>query len=286
MFHNAVVGVDDGTRAMDAIALAKLLLARDGKIALAHVHRGDPRATELDPDFTAAERSDAQKLLARIRSEADLDAPLLSVGSLSVGRGLHRSVAHQDADLLVLGSHRHTLFGRATLSNHLRDALNGAPCPVAVAPSGYGERAGALSTIGVGYDFSPESEHALAIARQMASESGAKLLALQVVGLVYNDRANRATVERVVGDATARLASLGDDVEAHAAFGDTAEELALFGASVDLLVVGSRGYGPVGRLIHGSTSQRLANISRGALLVLTRSRADAEDVSEVEAATA
>jgi nucleotide-binding universal stress UspA family protein len=271
---------------MDAIALAKVMLAPGGTIALAHVHRGDPRTRELDPAFGAAERSDAQELLARIRSEAGIDAAVLSVGALSVGRGLHRTVAHQGADLLVLGSHRQSLFGRVTLSNHLRDALNGAPCPVAVAPSGYAQRAGALGSIGVGYDFSPESDHALTTARRLASESGAKLLVFQAVGLVYNDRANRETVERAVDDAVKRLAALGDDVEPHAAFGDTAEELALFGASVDLLVVGSRGYGPVGRLIHGSTSQRLANIARGALLVLTRATADSEEPSEVDAATA
>jgi hypothetical protein len=35
-------------------------------------------------------------------------------------------------------------------------------------------------------------------------------------------------------------------------------------------VVGSRGYGPVGRLVHGSTSQRLARAAHCPLLVLTR----------------
>ena len=40
--------------------------------------------------------------------------------------------------------------------------------------------------------------------------------------------------------------------------------------SLDLLIVGSRGYGPIGRLIHGSTSQQLAHTARCPLLVLTR----------------
>jgi nucleotide-binding universal stress UspA family protein len=52
--------------------------------------------------------------------------------------------------------------------------------------------------------------------------------------------------------------------------GGAAEELALYGASVDLLIVGSRGYGPIGRLVHGSTSQRLTRIARCPLLVLSR----------------
>ncbi len=282
MFHNAVVGVDDGTRAQDAIALAKLLLASDGSLALTHVHGGDPRTRELVPEYGAAEREDSRQLLEKVRSEAGIDAALLSLGSLSVGHGLHKVVAHVGADLLVLGSHRHSMFGRVTVSDHLRAALNGAACPVAVAPGGYADRAGSLSTIGVGYDGSPESEHALTVARQLASEAGAKLSAFRAVGLVFNDRANNDTVNRVVGDARERLAALGD-VEPHAAFGDAAEELALFGGSVDLLIVGSRSYGPLGRLVHGSTSGRLAHIARGAVLVLTRSAERAVQPTEIDA---
>jgi nucleotide-binding universal stress UspA family protein len=73
----------------------------------------------------------------------------------------------------------------------------------------------------------------------------------------------------LVQDARDRIAALGD-VEPHAVYGQPAEELAMYSASLDLLVVGSRGYGPIGRLIHGSTSQQLAHSARCPLLVLTR----------------
>ncbi len=72
-----------------------------------------------------------------------------------------------------------------------------------------------------------------------------------------------------VEQAHAQIAALGG-VEPHAAYGIVAEELALYSASLDLLVVGSRSYGPLGRHIHGSTSQRLARTARCPLLVLTR----------------
>ena len=65
------------------------------------------------------------------------------------------------------------------------------------------------------------------------------------------------------------IAALGD-IEAHAAYGDPAEELTLYSASLDLLVLGSRGYGPLGRLVHGSTAHQLANTARCPLLVLAR----------------
>lgn len=77
-----------------------------------------------------------------------------------------------------------------------------------------------------------------------------------------------ALAKKLVG-ADGVVASLGD-VGPHAAYGHPAEELALYSASLDLLVVGSRGYGPIGRLIHGSTSHRLAHSARCPLLVLPR----------------
>jgi len=92
----------------------------------------------------------------------------------------------------------------------------------------------------------------------------------------WTQAGNVGALDQLVADAGNAIAELGD-VEAHAAYGDPAEELALFGASVDLLIVGSRGYGPIGRLVHGSTSQRLVRLARCPVLVLPRNVAGAED---------
>jgi nucleotide-binding universal stress UspA family protein len=130
-----------------------------------------------------------------------------------------------------------------------------------------------LREIGVGYDGSPESAHALLVARMLADASGAKLSALEAVSLpsdaFLGPGAVDNTPQRLLEDARGRIAAFGD-VEPHAAYGQPAEELALYSASLDLLIVGSRGYGPIGRLIHGSTSQQLAHSARCPLLVLTR----------------
>jgi nucleotide-binding universal stress UspA family protein len=82
-------------------------------------------------------------------------------------------------------------------------------------------------------------------------------------------------------EARDRIAALGD-VEPHAAYGDPAEELALYSASLDLLVVGSRDYGPLGRLVHGSTTRKLARVARSPLLVLTRAARKAEAERKAE----
>jgi nucleotide-binding universal stress UspA family protein len=56
-------------------------------------------------------------------------------------------------------------------------------------------------------------------------------------------------------------------------FGDLVEELTRFSASVDLLAIGSRSHGPLGRLIDGSVSHALLRRSHCPLLVLPRGSA-------------
>ena len=134
-----------------------------------------------------------------------------------------------------------------------------------------------MREIGVAYDGSHESEHALALGRELAAGSGARLSAFQAVALPMPSLGPGAlavsdTIDKAVNEARHRIAALGG-VEPHVAYGEPAEELAVYSASVDLLIVGSRGYGPLGRLIHGSTSRRLARRARCPLLILTR-RAD------------
>lgn len=70
MFRTAVVGVDERPSGSDAIALAKNLLAKDGSLALANVHRGDPNTRAVSPEYAAGERERARELLEAARSEA------------------------------------------------------------------------------------------------------------------------------------------------------------------------------------------------------------------------
>ena len=139
-----------------------------------------------------------------------------------------------------------------------------------------------MREIGVAYNGTEESEHALEIARRLAVATGARLSAFEAVavGSGSSDQlvVSGVAVDELVSEARNRIAVLGG-VEAHAACGDAAAELALYSASLDLLIVGSRGYGRVGRLLHGSTSRQLARMARCPLLVcrprVHRSRAGA-----------
>jgi nucleotide-binding universal stress UspA family protein len=274
MFNQIVVGVDGREGGRDALALAKLLLAAGGELTLAHVVSGDSHAHRAArAAYEAPEGERAEALLETVRDETGTEAHLRWHGSSSVGRGLHELCELIGADLVAVGSSRRGLLGRVLIGDDTSAALNGAPCSIAIAPTNYSQQPGAIREIGVAYDGSPESEHALSVARMLAGASGAKLSALEAVSLPSDAFLGPGAVDntprRLLEDARGRIAALGD-VEPRAAYGQPAEELALYSASLDLLIVGSRGYGPIGRLIHGSTSQQLAHSARCPLLVLAR----------------
>ncbi len=274
MFKRIVVGVDGRDGGRDALALAKLLLAAGGELTLAHVISADAHAYgAAGAAYEAPEAERAEVLLETAREETGVEAHLRWRASSSVGRGLHELCELIGADLVAVGSSRRGLLGRVLIGDDTSAALNGAPCSIAIAPNNYSQHPGAIRQIGVGYDGSPESEHALSVARMLAAAAGAKLSALEAVSLpsdaFLGPGAVDNTPQRVLEDARERIAALGD-VEPQAAYGQPAEELALYSASLDLLIVGSRGYGPIGRLIHGSTSQQLAHSARCPLLVLAR----------------
>lgn len=275
MFKQIVVGVDEHEGGRDAIALAKKLVAPAGRLTLAFVYCGDPYVYRgASAAFEATERERTLGRLEAARVEAGIDATLNFVGSTSAGRGLHELAEHRAADLLVLGSCRRSLLGRVMMGDDTRAALNGAPCAVAIASAGYVDEPTAMREIGVGYDGSPESEHALGLARELATECSAKVSAFEVVSLPRYLLRDGSTpldesIEDFVRDARERIRALGG-VEPHAAYGHPGEELAMYSASLDLLIVGSRGYGPIGRMIHGSTSHQLARTARCPLLVLPR----------------
>jgi len=291
MFKNVVVGVDDGEGGRDAIALAQVLAAQGSELTLAQVYQGDSQVSRASsPDYEVAQHERIRKRLESVSDEAGVNAELRWYGSPSVGRGLHELAELTGADLLVIGSSRRGLLGRIVIGDDTRAALNGAPCAVAIAPAGYRREPVVMREVGVGYDGSPESERALALARIVAAEHHAKLSAFQAIStpayLFLGHMGASApieadSIENEVDRARERLTALGG-VEAHSAYGDPVEELTLYSASLDLLVVGSRGYGPLGRLVYGGVAQRLARTARCPLLVLTRSARTAAPAIGVE----
>jgi len=270
MFRNVVVGVDGRRGGRDAIALATHLAGTRGQLALAHVHPGGRAPVRAETESPG--RASSLELLELERTSAGVKAKLLAIASRSVGGGLHVLAQRNACDLLVVGSCSRGFFERATGGDATRAALNCGGCAVAVAPAGYAEHPAALSEIGVGYDGTPESEQALSVAHAIAAEHGARISAFEAVAIHPNLFSAGSTsfgeaIDVIIRGARERIETHAD-VEAHVALGAAARELSLFSASIDLLVTGSHGHGPLGRFIHGSTSNELARSASCALLVL------------------
>ncbi len=281
MFENVLVGVDGQAGGRDAVALAAQLLGPNGRMTLAHVRQGELNPLHaLTPKLIDAERAASEQLLEVERSAAGLDAELVSIVGLSAGRALHERAESQQADLLVVGSCSRGALGRTMLGNDTRSALNGAPCAVAIAARGFAWAPAAVGRIGVAYNGSPESDAALAAALALAGTRNASVRALEVVSLpIYGVGLFAIPVveriDEVLERANRRLSHL-QGVQAEAVYGLVpGEELAAFGDELDLLIVGSRSYGPVKRLTLGSTSNYLERHARCSLLVLPRPPAGA-----------
>jgi nucleotide-binding universal stress UspA family protein len=270
MFNQVIVGVDGGPTGRDAVAVAVLLVAADGRLVLTHVLELTP-VRGASNVYGPAQTAESMALLEAERDATGVDAELVPVTASSVGRGLHYVAQTRAADLLSVGSTTRSLAGRVLVGDITRAALIGAPCAVAIAPLGYASDAGAITKVGVGYDGSRESEAALAFARELAAHHRAALTAMTVVEPATMARGviRSQADDHELDEAKRDLAAL-DGVEGEVASGLAGEELALFSDRVDVLVVGSRGYGPIRSLMLGGTAVHLASSAHCPLLVLPR----------------
>ncbi len=297
MFNKIVVGVDAREGGRDALALAELLArACGGELIAVHAYPYDYYVSRgASSDFEGIMHGTAEETLGTELERAGVAARPIAVPDSSPGRALHLAAARHEADLIVVGSAHRGRIGRVLAGDVTAGTLHGAPCPVLVAPRGYREEGGELRTIGVGYDGSPEARAALDLAHQLAKAAGARLRVIDVVvsaepggpfHAYHPDWTEHARLRRE--EAEERLAAvldeLGDIATGDIAFGDSARELAFEGNHLDLLVTGSRGYGPLRRLMLGSTSAKLVHEAPCPVLVLTRTATHEHEEAEEDAA--
>lgn len=284
MFDHVIVGVDGQHGGRDAIALASDLVARGGRLTLAHINRGFPVAAKGDPpEFASAERERSLEILKTARLETGVDAEIKALGWPTVSGGLHILAERCEADLLVIGSGR-SMTGRVLPGASPKATLTDAPCAVAVAPRGYAESTRTVSRIGVAFDSSLGSLRALAAARLLSERFAAKLSAWHAVELPASRFVSPVKVARDLFESISVELEPMHDAELHELYGEPAEALAQCSDDVDLLVMGCSDRGPIGRLICGSTSRKLAGICRCPLLVIGCG-GRASDASECAPAT-
>ncbi len=208
-----------------------------------------------------------------------LELETRAYGGGSAAAVLTTLAEEEGCDTVVVGSAHRGAIGRVVLGSVADSLLNGAPIDVAIAPKGYAEAEHAPPRrIAVGYDGSREAKAALERAQGLARRYGA---AIEILTVVHPAVAAPALVvtaalpsyppepERVMEEA---LASIDPAIEATRTRldGDPAALLAEASEEADLLVLGSRGYGPVARVLLGSVSRRVAHGAACPLLVVRR----------------
>jgi nucleotide-binding universal stress UspA family protein len=279
-----LVGVDEREQARDALRLgAQLAAVEGGSVVVAHVYPHDP-TYGYDPAFARDLRRRAQERLERLRAELpDAAFEERLVESTSIPRALLRLVEQESADLLVVGSSHRSSIGRVVFGSVGERLLHGAPCPLAVAPAGFRPEHQRPERIVVGYDGSAEAQGALRLAERLAAASAARLELVAVVDTSWagdlveadlraRERARDALAERLRTRLDEGLASLGGGVEATTQLrsGSAVRELLEAAEEADLLVVGSRGYGPVGLVLLGSTAVEIMRRATRPVVVLPR----------------
>jgi nucleotide-binding universal stress UspA family protein len=204
----------------------------------------------------------------------------------SAARALHEAAEEFGAGLLVVGSTGRGTVGHLVPGSTAERLMHGAPCPIAVVPCGW-ERGGGLKTLGVAYVETPEGRKALTDAFALARRAGAKLRVLHAAkprGLggtfgggdamtpatTYEELASavRVRAERAVGEATA--GQTGVEVESDVSVGDPAHFLIAASERLDLLVCGSRGYGPLRAVLLGGVTRRVTTEAHCPVIVLAR----------------
>jgi nucleotide-binding universal stress UspA family protein len=286
MYRRIVVGYDGRPASKDALALAgRLADAMKASVLVAYVSPEQPRWYKTQRDFQRDLRLEVADILlpALTALPEGVSATKASIGSTSPARGLHDLAAEEHATLLVLGSTHLGTVGRVVIGSAGELLLMGAPCAVTVAPRGYAERADdSFDLVGVGFDGSAESEIAVQSAHALAGAVGARLRAIGVV--------ETRLFQRLPGVAEAGARKLGEardallerferilaalpgaaEVERTMLEGNPSDALAGAAAETDLMVVGSRGYGPLHHVLLGSVSSRLMRRSPAPLLVVPR----------------
>jgi nucleotide-binding universal stress UspA family protein len=265
-----LVGVEGDREGRDAVALGVTLARVFGaKLVLAGIYK-----TALGPasyGYELASRKETEQRLERVAAGLpdDVRHETRTAVAMSVVQGLHELAEHTGAGLLVIGPTRHNRLVRV-LSGDLTTALfQAAPCAVAIAPEGAAESLpdDAPRTIGVAYVPTLEGTDALATGAELARRAGGRLRILHAGPADAVEEALLEGARLAVADA----GDAGFAVETVLLDGlEPAELLRTAAEDLDLLVMGSRGYGPALRTLLGSVTAAVVHTCPCPVLVVPR----------------
>jgi nucleotide-binding universal stress UspA family protein len=194
--------------------------------------------------------------------------------ALEVGRGPAAAAllgaAEDGPAMIVVGSRGMGGFKGLLLGSVSRQLAEHARCPVTIVRHRAPVPPVRLETIVAGTDGSQDAARGLRCAADIAAKAGAELVVAHVTGpgeAVYpmgiQPQVDLDVRWERVEEWCAPLRAMGVDYEVAVVEGDTRTALLDLARdrSADLLVIGSRGHGPVGQLLLGNVASSLAQHS-------------------------
>ncbi len=280
-----VIGLVESEEGRDALALGGQLAQKLDATPI--VVAALPYSADLlgREQLSRALAQDTETRFALARRDLDgLRPQTRAVAGDSPARALYEVAEDEGATVIVIGSTHRGPFGHVLPGSVGANLLSGAPCAVAVAPRGYRRRDDRrLRRVGVGFDGSPESwtalETGIGLARRLRAEL-AVITAVGPPGYGYGEALSVLTAEefhtRRQEDAR-RVLDLGlarvpGQLTANGRLvnGEAPEALVSAAAGLDLLLMGSRSYGPLRRTLLGSAATAVIRRSPCPVMVLPR----------------
>jgi nucleotide-binding universal stress UspA family protein len=278
-----VVGYDGRREGRDALALAAELARPLGEpLIVVSVYPSpepglDTRAEEL--------RDMCERTAAEGVGELpeDVNSVPIAVPGRSAAEGIYRLLEAERPDMVVIGSSHRGPIGQVLAGRVASRLLTASPCPVAVAPRGLAmQDEPVLREIGVGFDDTPESWNAVQRAAAIGVAVGGRLRIIHALQPVTAPPMAPEESERLTRELRVRrerslaraAASVSRDLHAETTIvvGDPVRVLEREAAEdLDLLVLGSRGYGPVRRVLLGGVSDSVVRRSPCPVIVVPRS---------------
>jgi nucleotide-binding universal stress UspA family protein len=259
-----VVGLGPSDGSADALVLAQLLAESLGApLVLAHNQPREAVREFLESEDDQLMRSLSDAGFAQVQDlVSNHHEPGFRVARAdSPADGLRQIAEQENAQLIVIGPSEPSGLGRLRPRSVGEKLLAEGRLPVAIAPRGYAEAEHSLSLIASAFDGSPESRRALEWAAHLTTNDAGQLRVISVhapipvTGLGFTaqsvDPGLRQDLKR---EQTAAIAALGGPVEALLRDGSPAGVLVEASREADLLVMGSRGRGPLPAALLGSVA--------------------------------
>lgn len=285
-----IIGVDASERSEDAIAFAgRVAGASTAKVVVANAYPySNVPSRASNAAYRTALREDAlittRNLRTKLAGVPEERSSVRTVAEPSPAKGLHHVAHAERAALLIVGSTHTGHAGRVLPGSTGERLLHGAPCSVAVVPKDYRKHADTpIRRIGVAYDASEEAKAALTGASALARALGAELELIGVATTEYFttpaimgadglETVRQEVEEHVQQSLDTAAAGVGDDVVTHTRrfTGAAADLLVERSAELDLLVMGSRGYGPLRSVLVGGVSGRVLREAQCPVIVVPR----------------